>query len=109
VQLVWVIDLTTWLVLVPMLMAVPDEEKRKYWKSVMFCFTSYNVSLLPLPLRGLLESWHMLWCARVQTTEFMCRYTLRFISVLAAMLPGCPDCDQSRHTPMQKRGLRQQN
>ena len=43
-QLVWVIDVTTWAVLVPMLLATPDPEKRAHWVRIMFCFTSYNVS-----------------------------------------------------------------
>jgi hypothetical protein len=43
VQVVWVVDVLTWTVLVPMLLDTEDEEKRAYWRSVLFTFTSYNV------------------------------------------------------------------
>lgn len=35
------IDIVTWTVLVPMLMASPDEDKVAHWRSFMFSFTSY--------------------------------------------------------------------
>lgn len=37
----FVVDLITWTVLVPMLMSSPDPAKVAFWKSRMFCFTSY--------------------------------------------------------------------
>lgn len=37
------IDLMTWLLLVPMLMETDDSVKREYWRSIMFCTTSYMV------------------------------------------------------------------
>ncbi len=43
-QMTFIVDAMTWLVLVPMLMANPDLEKVAYWRALMFCFSSYMVS-----------------------------------------------------------------
>lgn len=37
------VDLMTWFVLVPMLMAHPDPKRVEAWKALMFCFSSYMV------------------------------------------------------------------
>ncbi|GAB4820864.1 hypothetical protein N2152v2_007910 [Parachlorella kessleri] len=90
--LVWVIDFTTWLVLVPMLLAVADDEKRKYWVAVMYSFTSYNqhgfnavmmlgeLALSRLPANFYMSGYMALWLSAFAawSTLFFAR-TGRFI------------------------------
>lgn len=43
VQMTFVVDSITWIVLVPMLLKMPDQEKVEKWKALFFCFSSYMV------------------------------------------------------------------
>ncbi len=87
VQLVWVIDLTTWLVLVPMLLDDPDPVKRAHWSSVMFNFTSYNV--MPRSLRGKPRPLEVLAVLCHATHPHICTLKGRLAGTTACVLLGC--------------------
>ena len=42
-QTVWIVDVITWTLLVPMLTSDPDQQLVAFWKSQFYNFTSYNM------------------------------------------------------------------